>query len=183
MVVPDSQRFGLLAVLGYFLASWTLVGRDPKRGVIIPLFAPPEGFTPQEVRYLDGLGTCDNTSLSAAILHLAVQRALTIQESTKGVYTLTKGKASGLDDAETRLLEALFTGGSSLKLVQQRHFVRFHRSRLQFRKRRRGLLGGRRGRRRGRRMVAASASMRTIPAMSFKGARISWQTRFREQYG
>ncbi|MCK9588506.1 MAG: hypothetical protein WC076_13200 [Terrimicrobiaceae bacterium] len=142
MVVPDSQRFGLLAVLGYFLASWTLVGRDPKRGVIIPLFAPPEGFTPQEVRYLDGLGTCDNTSLSAAILHLAVQRALTIQESTKGVYTLTKGKASGLDDAETRLLEALFTGGSSLKLVQQRHFVRFHRSRLQFRKRRRGLLGG-----------------------------------------
>lgn len=112
---------GLLAVLGYFLVSWTLVGRDPKRGVIIPLFAPPEGFTPQEVRYLDGLGTCDNTSLSAAILHLAVQRALTIQESTKGVYTLTKGKASSLDDTETRLLEALFTGGSSLKLVQTNH--------------------------------------------------------------
>jgi len=112
---------GLLAVFGYFLASWSLVGRDPERGVIIPLFAPPEGFTPQAVRYLNGLGTCDNTSLSAAILHLAMHRALTIKESSKGVYTLTKGNGSGLDAAGSRLLEALFAGGSSLPLTQANH--------------------------------------------------------------
>jgi uncharacterized membrane protein YgcG len=112
---------GLLAAFGYFLVSWILVGRDPEHGVIIPLFAPPEGFTPQEVRYLDGLGTCDNTTLSAAVMHLAVQRALTITESHGKVYTLTKADASSLDDAETRLLEALFQGGSPLKLVQANH--------------------------------------------------------------
>ena len=112
---------GLLAVFGYYLVSWTLVGRDPKHGVIIPLFAPPEGFTPQEVRYLDGLGTCDNTSLSAAVLHLAVQRAITIAESQGKVYTLTKGDGSKLDGAETRLLEALFKGGSELILVPANH--------------------------------------------------------------
>ena len=112
---------GLLAVFGYYLVSWILVGRDPKHGVIIPLFAPPEGFTPQEVRYLDGLGTCDNTSLSAAVLHLAVQRAITIAESQGKVYTLTKGDGSKLDGAESRLLEALFKGGSELILVQANH--------------------------------------------------------------
>ena len=112
---------GLLAVFGYYLVSWTLVGRDPKHGVIIPLFAPPEGFTPQEVRYLDGLGTCDNTSLSAAVLHLAVQRAVTIAESQGKVYTLKKDDGSNLDGAETRLLEALFKGGSELILVPANH--------------------------------------------------------------
>jgi uncharacterized membrane protein YgcG len=112
---------GLLAAFGYFLVSWILVGRDPKHGVIIALFAPPEGFTPQEVRYLDGLGTCDNTSLSAAVLHLAVQRALTIAESPGKVYTLSKGDGSTPDGAQTRLLEALFKGGSPLILVQANH--------------------------------------------------------------
>ena len=112
---------GLLAVFGYFLVSWYLVGRDPKHGVIVPLFAPPDGFTPQEVRYLNGLGTCDNTSLSAAILHLAVQRAVTIEESEKGVYTLNKAGAASLADSEIRLLEALFQGGYTLRLVQANH--------------------------------------------------------------
>ena len=112
---------GLLAVFGYYLVSWILVGRDPEHGVIIPLFAPPEGFTPQEVRYLDGLGTCDNTSLSAAVLHLAVQRALTITEAPGKVYTLNKGDGSKLDGAETRLQETLFQGGSPLILVQANH--------------------------------------------------------------
>ena len=111
----------LLAVFGYFLVGWILVGRDPKHGVIIPLFEPPEGFTPQEVRYLDGLGTCDNPTLSAAVMHLAVQRALTITESQGKVYTLTKADGSKLDEAGTRLLEALFQGGSSLILVQANH--------------------------------------------------------------
>ncbi len=116
-----SGAIGLLAVFGYFLVSWILVGRDPKHGVIIPLFAPPEGFTPQEVRYLDRLGACDNTSLSAAVLHLAVQRALTITESPGKVYTLSKGDCSTLDDAQIRLQEALFKGGSPLILVQANH--------------------------------------------------------------
>ncbi|MEI8313624.1 MAG: DUF2207 domain-containing protein, partial [Verrucomicrobiota bacterium] len=111
---------GILIGFGYFLVSWILVGRDPAHGVIIPLFAPPEGFTPQEVRYLAGLGTCDNASLSAAILNLAVQRALTIKES-RGAYTLNQGDGSALDSAETRLWEALFKGGPLLRLAQTNH--------------------------------------------------------------
>ena len=112
---------GLLAALGYFLVSWALVGRDPARGVIIPQFAPPEGFTPQAVRYLNGLGTCDNTSLSAAILDLAVKRLLTIRESDKREYTLKKNDASGGDAADLRLSDALFGSSTSLRLAQVNH--------------------------------------------------------------
>lgn len=112
---------GVALGFGYFFVSWILVGRDPERGVIVPLYAPPEGLTPQEVRYLDRLGGCDNKSLSAAILHLAVQRAITITESQGKVYTLAKGDPAALDDAETRLWEALFKGGRTLVLTQANH--------------------------------------------------------------
>ena len=111
---------GLIAASGYFLVSWSLVGRDPNRGVVIPLFAPPQNFTPQEVRFLDGLGTCDNTSLAAAVLNLAVKRALTITESNK-IYTLNKLNGEGLDEAESLFLKALFRSGSSLLLKQENH--------------------------------------------------------------
>ena len=112
--------FGLIAATAYFLVTWSLVGRDPKRGVVIPLFAPPQNFTPQEVRYLDGLGTCDNTSLAAAVLNLAVKRSLTITESNK-IYTLNKLNGEGLDEAESLFLKALFRSGSSLLLKQENH--------------------------------------------------------------
>ena len=111
---------GFLAAFGYFLVSWIFVGRDPRRGVVIPLFAPPQGFTPQAVRYLDGLGTCDSTSLAAAVLNLAVKRALAITEADK-VYTLTKKDAAGLDEAESHFLNALFHGGPALILMQENH--------------------------------------------------------------
>lgn len=113
----------LLAVLGYFLAAWGLVGRDPKSGVIIPLFEPPDGITPQDARYLHGLGTFDNTSFSAAVMHLAVQRALTITESSKHIFTIKRDKGAGMDAAEDRLLESLFGGRSAIALTNSNHDV------------------------------------------------------------
>jgi len=112
---------GLLGAFGYFLLSWILVGRDPESGVIIPLFEPPEGFTPQDVRYLNSLGTCDNTSFTAAIMHLAVQKALRITESSKHVYTIERDKWAGMDVSENRLLESLFSESQSLKLTNVKH--------------------------------------------------------------
>jgi len=112
---------GLLAAFGYFFISWILIGRDPESGVIVPLFEPPEHFTPQDVRYLNGLGTCDNASFTAAIMHLAVQKALRITESSKHVFTIERDKGAGMDEAENRLLESLFTENRSLKLTNTKH--------------------------------------------------------------
>ncbi len=112
---------GLIAVFGYFLVTWIFVGRDPAHGVIIPLFEPPKGFTPQDVRYLKGLGTCDQTSLAAAVMQLAVGRALTIKQSGKDSFSLVKGTPSKLDPDQSALFATLFKGGSPLDLKQQNH--------------------------------------------------------------
>jgi uncharacterized membrane protein YgcG len=113
---------GMLAVFGYFLVAWRLVGRDPASGVIVPLFAPPDGFSPQDVRYLAGLGTLDNTSLTAAVMWLAVRRVISITGSDNGSYQLERRGASGLDGSDVRLVEALFSGGGTkLSLTKANH--------------------------------------------------------------
>jgi hypothetical protein len=38
-------------VLGYYLAPWSAVGRDPKDGAIIPLFQPRAGISPALANY------------------------------------------------------------------------------------------------------------------------------------
>jgi hypothetical protein len=57
----DYQReallaFGLLAILLYYLFMWDAVGRDPKRGLIIPLFSAPEGVSPALASYIHERG-------------------------------------------------------------------------------------------------------------------------------
>jgi hypothetical protein len=49
--VFDNRRWlfggaGIVFVLGYYLAPWSAVGRDPKGGAIIPLFQPRAGISP-----------------------------------------------------------------------------------------------------------------------------------------
>ena len=36
----------LAVLLGFYLWVWHRVGRDPAGGTIIPLFSPPDGFSP-----------------------------------------------------------------------------------------------------------------------------------------
>ena len=108
---------GLAIVAAYFIAAWVAVGRDPERGTIIPLYSPPEGMAPQDVRYLNGLGTCDQTSFAAAVMDLAVKRALTITKNKAGNYVLTKQSAAD-DDL---LATAIFKDSSPLELVSRNH--------------------------------------------------------------
>lgn len=80
--------FTLLAVAGYFLSSWLRVGRDPPKGAIIPLFHPPEGFGPADVRYVWKQGF-DNTAVAAALVGLGVKKCLKITNSG-GKYTIER---------------------------------------------------------------------------------------------
>ena len=76
---------GLLITLGYYFAAWRAVGRDPKRGIIIPRYTPPPDFSPAAVRYLWRMGY-DNKVLTATVMNLAVQGALKIVERKSGVF-------------------------------------------------------------------------------------------------
>lgn len=112
---------GLVAVGGYFLIMWIAFGRDPQRGIIIPLYAPPEGMTPQDVRYLNHMGRCDNRSFAAAVIYLAVQGALTIKELRSDGFTLVKKEGHSLQGDDLAFFNKLFEDGSPLDLKPRNH--------------------------------------------------------------
>ena len=64
---------GYLLLLGYAVSRWRKVGRDPRPGVIIPRYRPPEGHGPAALRYLLKVGAgYDPRCFSGDLLALAV---------------------------------------------------------------------------------------------------------------
>jgi hypothetical protein len=94
----DNRRWiigivGFLVVLGYYFFAWEAVGRDPKRGTIIPLFHPPQGVSPALANYIHkwGLGREKWRAFTAAALSLAVKGLVRFNES----YSTLSLKATG----------------------------------------------------------------------------------------
>lgn len=76
---------GCLAAVLFYLTAWKLVGRDPRRSVIIPLYSPPADFSPAAVRYLRRMGY-DNKIFTATVMNLAVKGAIKIIERKEGLF-------------------------------------------------------------------------------------------------
>ncbi|MFT3987388.1 MAG: DUF2207 domain-containing protein [Aestuariivirga sp.] len=83
---------GLLALFAYYLTAWFRVGRDPKRGAIIPLYDAPAGLGPAGVRFI-WKRVFDAKSFAAGVIGLAAKGRLTIAQKD-GTYSLTRLKAS-----------------------------------------------------------------------------------------
>ncbi|HXZ47099.1 MAG TPA: DUF2207 domain-containing protein, partial [Pseudolabrys sp.] len=108
--VFDNRRWifagiGLILVLTYYVAAWNAVGRDPKRGTIIPLFQPPADVSPALANYIRdwGFGREKWRAFTAAALSLAVRGFLRFDERG-GTLTLkttgTPPQASSLPAGE-----------------------------------------------------------------------------------
>ena len=115
---------GLAAIGAYYLFAWLRFGRDPARGVIIPLFAPPKDFSAASVRFVDRMGY-DRKTFAAALVAMAVKGYLKIAEND-GTYTLERtGKKegeAGLASTEIALARALFSSGvNSIELKNKNH--------------------------------------------------------------
>ena len=107
---------GLLASALYFLFAWNKVGRDPPKGTIIPLFAPPKGLGPSAVRFVSRYGS-DDKAFAAAMVGLAVKGRLGIEDDDR-TFTITKLAGTGkepLTSAESALYTALPSGSTELK--------------------------------------------------------------------
>lgn len=100
---------GFVILLLYYLLVWFLFGRDPKRKTIIPEYTPPLGFSPAALRYILKMGY-DIKVFAAAILNLAVQGFLRIEETANKKYLLRKqpGYKGSLSKAEERLGLSMF---------------------------------------------------------------------------
>ena len=109
-----------LGVGFYYVWAWMKVGRDPAKGVIAPLFHPPEGLGAAGVRYVWKQGY-DDKAFAAALVSLAVKGRMKIK-GTDADYVLTKqgdqGKAA-LTRTEIALYNA--TPASPLLLEQSNH--------------------------------------------------------------
>jgi uncharacterized membrane protein YgcG len=109
---------GLLVVLGYYLFAWTRVGRDPKKGVLVVRYTPPEHMSPADIRYFLRKGYDDKT-LAAAIINMAVKGHLSIKEED-GKYTLLRKEKeeAPLSADEIFVISELL--GSEKKMVLER---------------------------------------------------------------
>lgn len=117
-----SSLFGILGLLMFYLFTWWHVGRDPKPGIIIPHYQPPEGFPPGGLRYIKEMGH-DKKAFTAALLSLAVRGYLKIEEVGK-TYTLHKLKVIDLKlpPGEQAIHTSLFgKAGNNLELKNSNH--------------------------------------------------------------
>ena len=113
---------GLLAPLGWYLWAWGRFGRDPEKGVIIPLFKPPTGLTPAGCSYILNM-SFGKQAFAAAVVSLGIKGYLEIEEQDKA-FTLRRKSHPGPDTTskgERALLERLFENGSEIELDQKNH--------------------------------------------------------------
>lgn len=138
---------GLVLLLAYYLLVWRLFGKDPKGGVIIPLFEPPKGVSPAAARYLTRMGF-DHRTFACSVIDMAVRGYLRIEEEggdyvlaladrsrdpqlppeerrLAGAFSLTPAKPFELKQANRHLLTAALKNLESdlKKAYYKSHFV------------------------------------------------------------
>ncbi len=114
--------FGFFGLVLFYLINWWKSGRDPKAGIIIPHYQPPQGFPPGGIRYIKEMGH-DKKAFTAAILSLAVKGYLKIEQIGKS-YKLKKTKNSDLrlPPGELAIHNSLFgKAGHYLELKKSNH--------------------------------------------------------------
>jgi len=112
---------GLVIALFLYYRKWKAGGKDPARGTIIPLFDPPEGFSPAATGYLAGMGMKTRV-ITAALVNMAVNGFLTIHRSKKEYsISLVPGAETKLNPEEEALSSVLFSRGPEIELDNKNH--------------------------------------------------------------
>lgn len=113
---------GLPLLLGFYLVAWFRVGRDPRRGTIIPLFAPPKGMSAPAVRYVYEMDF-DNRTFSAGILDLAVHGGAKLNDSGNQMRLTATNATRDVSPPIAAMGRELFKSGPSLLLDNVNHKI------------------------------------------------------------
>jgi uncharacterized membrane protein YgcG len=106
---------GFAGLLAFCVWRWRQVGRDPRKGVIIPRYEPPAGLAPADLRFVRRMGY-DTRCFSADVLAMAVAGDVRIHHEDGwlsdgwGLERTGNGSPSA-SPAQRKLLAALFPGG------------------------------------------------------------------------
>ncbi len=114
---------GLMAMFSYYIPTWRNFGKDPEPGVIFARYEPPKGFSPASLRYVEQM-YYDDTSLTAAVVSLAVKGYLRITEydDDHSLLRVDPGdNPAPLATGERELHDALFEDGDIVILDDKYH--------------------------------------------------------------
>lgn len=105
----------LITLIVYCVRTWHRVGRDPRRGIIIARYEPPEGHSPASLRYVRDMGY-DMRCFTADVLALAVRGLVRVVREDRllkdrwKLERVTGANGSDLPGSQAVLLNALFKG-------------------------------------------------------------------------
>lgn len=109
---------GILVLIFYYMLVWWRVGKDPSKGVIIPLYEPPLDLSPAAVRFISQMGY-DNKSFTTTIVSLAVKGYLKIEEDGKDYILVRSASNKPLTHDESSVLSFLkFSGDNARKILE-----------------------------------------------------------------
>ncbi len=107
----------LFIVVTYYGVLWWRIGRDPKRGVVIPRWNVPMEMSPALVSYIEekGFGSSAWKALTAALLNLAVKGYIVLEDlDNEPIITQTKREIyKELPVGEASIISSLADSGSS----------------------------------------------------------------------
>ncbi len=114
---------GVIAVLivwAWYGWSWSKVGRDPPRGVMVPRWDAPNGISPALVNYIDNKGFADGgwKAFSAASINLAVKGLITLDDLKSEVTMKPKpdAKPAGLPPGEAKIFDRVRQSGEQFRI-------------------------------------------------------------------
>jgi uncharacterized membrane protein YgcG len=120
---PVVAGLGLLVAFAYYFYAWRRAGRDPSRGTIIPLFAPPDNMSAAAVRYVRRMDF-DERCFTAAIVDLGVHGHLKLTEG-ESIMTIERRSGGKLIAGPELATESKLFGSqrTALTLIQKNHEV------------------------------------------------------------
>jgi len=114
---------GTALTMLYYVSTWTRIGRDPERGIVIPLFAPPKNLSPAAVSYVhyQGFGGATMRAFIAAILSLAVKGRLRIdaEDEDKTALIPVNEKTAPLPGGERVIVQWFLNGRDRFEFTKE----------------------------------------------------------------
>ncbi len=119
---------GLGGLIAFLYTAWARVGRDPRAGPVVPIFAPPDNLSPAAMRYVIKQNL-DNRGFAAALVDAAVKGHVRLVEEHGGFFGKNERTierpvtftAQPLDPVEQDAINALVSPGQSIAMDNENH--------------------------------------------------------------
>lgn len=109
---PILLGLGGLAIFGFYILTWSRIGRDPQKPPVFPRYAPPvmkdgRPYSPAALHYIHHKGFRDMDAFSAMLMQLGAQGLLDIEADKKRTVIRHRSDEADHPDAKALLSEIM----------------------------------------------------------------------------